>query len=250
MNRMKAISKILSYPFTVLFYLFFGITIVVFHAVQWICFNWIGYDAHKKSVDYFNWTLLRCLNVLGTTFHVNVDPNIPFNVPIIFVSNHQSMWEIPPLSWYLRKYHPKFISKVELGKGIPSVSYNLRHGGSILIDRKNPRQSIVELVKFSKYLQKFNRSAVIFPEGTRGKDGVPKPFKRSGLQTLFKKIPDGYVVPVSINNSWKLQRWGMFPLQIGVRFELTAHAAIKISDLEVEALIDKVEEIVDSKIHN
>lgn len=246
---MKALSKLISYPFSVLFYLLFGITIIVFHPVQWICFNVFGYQAHKKSVDYFNWTLLRCLNVLGTTFHVKIDANIPCNVPIIIVSNHQSMWDISPISWYLRKYHPKFISKVELGKGVPSVSYNLRHGGSILIDRKNPRQAIVEMVKFSKYLQKFNRSGVIFPEGTRSKNGVPKPFRRSGLQTLFKKVPNGYVVPITINNSWKLQRWGMFPIQLGVRLEMIAHPAIKISDFEVEALIDRVEEIVSSKIH-
>jgi 1-acyl-sn-glycerol-3-phosphate acyltransferase len=159
------------------------------------------------------------------------------------------MWDISPITWYLRKYHPKFISKVELGKGIPSVSYNLRHGGSILIDRKNPRQAIVEMVKFSKYLQKFKRSGVIFPEGTRSKTGVPKPFRRTGLQTLFKKVPDGYVIPVTFNNSWKLQRWGMFPMQMGVRLEMTAHPAIKIADYEVEMLIDKVEEIIISKIH-
>ena len=159
------------------------------------------------------------------------------------------MWDISPIVWYLRKYHPKFISKVELGKGIPSISYNLRHGGSILIDRKNPRQAIVEMVKFSKYLQKFNRSGVIFPEGTRSKTGVPKPFKRTGLQTLFKKIPEGYVIPVTFNNSWKLQRWGMFPIQMGVRLEMTTHPAIKIADYEVEALIDKVEDTITSKIH-
>ncbi|MCB0452020.1 MAG: 1-acyl-sn-glycerol-3-phosphate acyltransferase, partial [Aequorivita sp.] len=214
---MKALSKIISYPFSILFYLLFGITIVFFHPIQWICFNWFGYKAHKKSVDYLNWTLLRCLNVLGTTFQIDINTSIPNNVPIIIVSNHQSMWDISPIVWYLRKYHPKFISKVELGKGIPSISYNLRHGGSILIDRKNPRQAIVEMVKFSKYLQKFNRSGVIFPEGTRSKTGVPKAFRRTGLQTLFKKIPNGYVLPVTINNSWKLQRWGMFPIQMGVR---------------------------------
>ncbi|MBK5212737.1 MAG: 1-acyl-sn-glycerol-3-phosphate acyltransferase [Flavobacteriaceae bacterium] len=246
---MNALSKIISYPFTVLFYLLFGITIIVFHPIQWISFNLFGYTAHKKTVDCFNWALLRCLNVLGTTFHVDINTSIPNNVPIIFVSNHQSMWDISPISWYLRKYHPKFISKVELGKGIPSISFNLRHGGSILIDRKNPRQAIVEMVKFSKYLQKFNRSGVIFPEGTRSKTGVPKPFKRTGLQTLFKKIPDGYVVPVTFNNSWKLQRWGMFPIQMGVRLEMTAHPAIKISDYDVETLIDKVEETITSKIH-
>lgn len=246
---MKALQKIISYPFSVLFYLLFGITIVVFHPIQWVCFNWFGYEAHKKSVDYLNWTLLRCLNVLGTTYKIDIHTSIPNNVPILIVSNHQSMWDISPIVWYLRKYHPKFISKVELGKGIPSISYNLRHGGSILIDRKNPRQAIVEMVKFSKYLQKFNRSGVIFPEGTRSKTGIPKPFKRTGLQTLFKKIPEGYVIPVTFNNSWKLQRWGLFPIQMGVKLEMTAHPAIKIEGYDVEVLIDKVEAIITSKIH-
>lgn len=246
---MKALQKIISYPFSVLFYLLFGITIVVFHPIQWVCFNWFGYAAHKKSVDYLNWTLLRCLNVLGTTYKIDIHTSIPNNVPILIVSNHQSMWDISPIVWYLRKYHPKFISKVELGNGIPSISYNLRHGGSILIDRKNPRQAIVEMVKFSKYLQKFNRSGVIFPEGTRSKTGIPKPFKRTGLQTLFKKIPDGYVIPVTFNNSWKLQRWGLFPIQMGVKLEMTAHPAIKIEGYDIEVLIDKVEAIITSKIH-
>lgn len=245
---MKALAKIISYPFSALFYLLFGITITVFHPVQWVCFNWFGYQAHKKSVDYLNWTLLRCLNVLGTTFQVTISPDIPKNTPLLIVSNHQSMWDISPIIWYLRNFHPKFISKVELGKGIPSISYNLRHGGSILIDRKNPRQAVVEMVKFSKYLQENNRSGVIFPEGTRSKTGIPKPFRRTGLQTLFKKMPDGFVAPVTINNSWKLQRWGMFPIQMGVRLEMTVHPAVKIGDNDVEKLIDKVEETITSKI--
>lgn len=249
MKIMNVLAKIISYPFSALFYLLFGITIIVFHPIQVVCLNFFGYKGHKKSVDYLNWTLLRCLNVLGTTFHIDIHTSIPNNVPIIIVSNHQSMWDIPPITWYLRKFHPKFISKVELGKGIPSISYNLKYGGSILIDRKNPRQAIVEMVKFSKYLQKFNRSGVIFPEGTRSKNGQPKPFRRNGLQTLFKKIPNGYVVPVTINNSWKLQRWGIFPLQMGVRLEMIAHRAIKIDGYDVEMLIDKVEDTITSKIH-
>jgi 1-acyl-sn-glycerol-3-phosphate acyltransferase len=69
------------------------------------------------------------------------------------------------------------------------------------------------------------------------------------LQTLFKKIPDGYVIPVTFNNSWKLQRWGLFPIQMGVKLEMTAHPAIKIEGYDVEILIDKVEAIITSKIH-
>ena len=55
----------------------------------------------------------------------------------------------------MRKWHPKFISKKELGKGIPSVSYNLKYGGSALIDRKDPKQALPEIkkVKYEKTLE-------------------------------------------------------------------------------------------------
>jgi 1-acyl-sn-glycerol-3-phosphate acyltransferase len=101
-----------------LFYLFFGLAVLAFHPIQWLCFNLFGYKAHKDSVDVLNWLLMRCLNILGTRFTFNVDGDIPKNVPLIIVSNHQSMWDIPPIIWHLRKLHPAFISKKELGKGI------------------------------------------------------------------------------------------------------------------------------------
>jgi 1-acyl-sn-glycerol-3-phosphate acyltransferase len=219
-----------------------------FHAIGVICFNLIGHGAHKKSVDYFNWTILRCLNLLGTGFEMEYLEDIPKNVPIIIVSNHQSMWDIPPIIWYLRKLNPKFVSKIELGKGIPAISYNLRHGGSILIDRKNPKQALGEMMKFAKYLVQHNYSGVIFPEGTRSKDGQPKAFHRQGLSTLFKYAPTAYVLPISVNNSWKLQRNGLFPMPLGVRLKHTIHPTLKISDFSSEELIDLVEETVKSKI--
>jgi len=245
---MKQISHLLSYPFTVLFFLTFGLSLAIFHAVEVICFNLFGYHAHKKSVDYLNWTILRCLNLLGTRFEMEYLEVIPKNVPIIIVSNHQSMWDIPPIIWSLRKLHPKFVSKIELGKGIPAISYNLRHGGSILIDRKNPRQALGEMIKFGKYLVKHNRSGVIFPEGTRSKDGQPKIFRRKGLDTLFKYAPEAYVLPITVNNSWKLQRNGFFPMPLGIRLKHTVHPALKISNFSSEELIDLVEKTVKSKI--
>src|SRR5690606_20387554 len=124
-------KKILAYPLTVIYFIFFGITLVVFHPIQWICFNLFGYKAHKLSVDWLQFFLLRCLNILGTRFTFINPYDIDTNQPLIIVANHQSMYDISPITWYMRKHHPKFISKKELGKGIPSVSYNLRHGGSV-----------------------------------------------------------------------------------------------------------------------
>ena len=201
-------KKILSYPLTVIFYFFFFLTLLIFHPVQWISLKLGGYSAHKKSVDIFNFFLLRCLNILGTRFVVENKHNIPVERPCIFVANHQGVYDIPPIIWYLRKHHPKFVSKKELGKGIPSISFNLRHGGSVLIDRKNRRESLLKMAKFAKYLKETNRSAVIFPEGTRSRDGQPKKFAASGMQMLFKQMPHALVVPITINNCWQLLKDG------------------------------------------
>lgn len=245
---MKKVAHFLSYPLSILFYILFGLNLVIFHGIQWICFNIFGYQAHKKSVDYLNLGILVCLKVLGTTFQFKVPDSIPKDAPLIIISNHQSLWDIPPMIWFLRKLHPKFISKKELGKGIPSVSYNLRHGGSVLIDRRNAKQAINQMTSFSEYLNKHNRSGVIFPEGTRSRTGAAKKFHRKGLQTLFTHLPEANVLPISINNSWKLQRHGMFPMPIGVKIIFELHPIIKVSEYETEALIDVVESQIKSKI--
>lgn len=247
---MKQFLHILSYPVSAVFYLCFGFCIVVFHPIQWVCYNLFGYQAHKKSVDILNWFLMRCLNVLGTRFSFKINTEIPNNVPIIIVSNHQSMWDIPPIIWFLRKYHPKFISKIELGKGIPSISYNLRKSGAVLIDRKNPEQALLQIKKIGIYANNNNRSVVIFPEGSRSRDGMPKPFKPKGLNILFSTMKDGYVLPVSLSNSWRLQRHGMFPIPLGVHLKFVVNSAIKISDFSSEMLIAEVEKIICSGIDN
>ncbi|GAA3587647.1 hypothetical protein GCM10022396_00970 [Flavivirga amylovorans] len=160
------------------------------------------------------------------------------------------MYDISPLSVFLRKYHPKFISKIELGKGIPSVSYNLRHGGSALIDRKNPRQSLPAIMKFGEYIEKNKRTAVIFPEGTRSKDGHPKPFQTKGLEILFKKAPSAIVVPISINNSWKTVRYGKFPMGLGTHITFTVHKPIKVSTFaNKQELINNIETTIKEHIH-
>ena len=207
-------QKILAYPLTVLYLICFGLTLVLFHPIQWFALNVFGYQAHKKSVDAMQFCLMRCLNILGTRFTFKNLHQISANKPLLIISNHQSMYDISPIMWYMRKHHVKFVAKKELGKGIPSVSHNLRHGGSVLIDRKNPRQALPAMMKFGEYIESTNRAAVIFPEGTRSKDGAPRPFRTKGLEILIKKAPSALIVPITVNNSWKMLRYGKFPMGI------------------------------------
>ncbi len=243
-------EKILSYPISAVYYLCFGLCLVIFHPIQWICFNVFGYQAHKKSVDYLNFFLLRCTNILGTTYSFNNRDLVPKGVPLIIVANHQSLYDIIAIIWYMRKFHPKFVSKKELGSGIPSVSYNLRHGGSVLIDRKDPKQAIPTIKGLSEYIEKNTRSAMIFPEGTRSKTGEPKEFAQSGLKILCKYAPSAYIVPISINNSWKMVKFGFFPLGLGNRLTFTVHEPIKVADWSFEQIFEKTEAAVVGGIKN
>ncbi|MBC3845645.1 1-acyl-sn-glycerol-3-phosphate acyltransferase [Winogradskyella echinorum] len=237
--------KLLAYPLTVLYFICFGLTLVIFHPIQWFCFNVFGYKAHKISVDALQFCLMKCLNILGTRISFNNTHNIPTNKPLIIVSNHQSMYDISPIMWYMRKHHVKFVAKKELGKGFPSVSYNLRHGGSVLIDRKNPRQALPAMMEFGEYIESTNRAAVIFPEGTRSKDGKPRPFKTKGLQVLMKKIPSALIVPITVNNSWKTLRYGKFPMGIGNHIKFTVHKPLELANFtDKTELLQQVENTI------
>jgi len=113
---MNFFKKILSYPLSIIHYFFFGLTLLIFHPIQWLAFNIGGYKAHKISVDYMNLCLTATLFFLGSRVKFTNKQNIPENVPLIIVTNHQSTYDIPPIFWFMRKFHPNLFQKLSLVK--------------------------------------------------------------------------------------------------------------------------------------
>ena len=241
--------KILSYFLSPFFLLTFYLLLVIFQPIQWIGLRFFGKKTHAHIVAILNYFLVKSMLIIGIIVRFKNDYKLPKNTPLIFISNHQSIADIPPLNWFFRKHFPKFVAKIELSKGFPSVSYNLRNGGGALIDRKDPKQSIIELVKYSKRIQQHNWGAVIFPEGTRSKTGVPKPFAKSGVKIITKYNPNAYIVPVTINNSWKLFKYGSFPFGLGFPISILTHKPIKVDSLPFEELIQYVERTIINSIN-
>lgn len=236
--------KILSYPLSVLAYCWFVLSLIVFHPIQWVCLNVFGYEAHKRSVDILSWFLDKSLLFIFSRSSVYHRELIPEGKPIIFVANHQGIFDIAGMQWYLRKSHPKFVSKIELGKNIPSVSFNLKRGGSVLIDRKDPKQALPLLKRLGEYIEKHNRAAIIYPEGTRTKNGEPKEFAPNGLKILCKYAPNAWVVPITINNSWRVFRYGSFPLGLFNHITFTVHKPIEVKSTDFNTLFEETKEAV------
>lgn len=220
-------KKLLDYILSSVYLLYFGIVLCVFHVMQAVAFNVFGRPAHKKTVDWMNASLAYGWYLTGSRISFQQRTALPTDRPIIFIANHQSMFDISPIIWFLRRHTPTFVSKLELAHGLPGVSYNLRKSGAALINRKDPKQAVVEIARLGKLIQQQNLSAVIFPEGTRSASGQMRPFVTGGVATLLKRAPSALVVPVAIQGTGHFNPQGLFPLTSFSRMSWTALPGIE-----------------------
>ncbi|HPW36628.1 MAG TPA: lysophospholipid acyltransferase family protein [Syntrophorhabdus sp.] len=132
--------------------------------------------------------------------------------PYIFMCNHQSALDIFSLLNSLPVQF-KWIAKRELFY-IPFLGWAMKRAGYISLDRKHPREAIKAMDDAAKKIRE-GTNIIIFPEGTRSKDGHLLPFKKGGFSLALRaKVP---IVPVGISGSNRLQPKGSFiPNQKGV----------------------------------
>lgn len=243
-------KKIIDSLLSSIYLLYFGLVLLVFHLIQVICFNFFSRKIHQQSVHWLNGFLLHGLWILGTRLGFKAKAELPGDRPVIFVANHQSMFDIIGMIWYLRKNYPIFVSKVELAKGIPSISYNLRKSGAALIDRKDGKQAIMEIARLGKLIEETKFAAAIFPEGTRSRTGELKSFAVGGVAILIKKAPNALIVPIAIKNTGKLNPKGVFPLSSCERLSWTVLAPIEPKGKTAEEVVEAAKAAIESEIRS
>jgi 1-acyl-sn-glycerol-3-phosphate acyltransferase len=137
------------------------------------------------------------LKLLGA--HLEVRGRVPPG-RFLVVSNHQSTADVAILPWALRSLNLKFVAKEQLGRYIPTVSMALRHWGSALISRDGTRQDFARMKMMARQLEYWNGSAVVFPEGTRSRNGRLLPYKAAAVRIVAKEsgLP---ILPVAIDGT-------------------------------------------------
>jgi len=240
------IDSILS----VVFLIYFGIILLIFHGIQWLAFNLFGAKAHQATVNWLNFFIVYGWSLTGTLPKFKKEYTLPTERPIIFIANHKSMFDIPGIIWNWRQHTPLFVSKKELAKGIPSISYNLRVGKAALINRKDGKSAVLEIAKLGKHIQSNNYSAVIFPEGTRARTGVLKDFQVGGVAVLLKRCPNALIVPISIKGTYDFNPKGLFPLTSFSKISFTSLKPIEPADLSPDELVQNAKEQIQFSLKN
>lgn len=123
----------------------------------------------------------------------------------IVLSNHQSLLDIPIFMNFFRGRDVRFVAKDALGKSwIPLVGPMLKSHGHCFIPRKGGSSIVMQRIdSFSKRCLDNNWNPVIFPEGTRSKDGSLGKFYSAG----FRRIADSSKLPIVVcvvDDGWKI----------------------------------------------
>jgi 1-acyl-sn-glycerol-3-phosphate acyltransferase len=152
----------------------------------------------------------------GVTVTIAGTEHLP-DGPVIFMSNHQSNFDILSLLAAMpRQIH--WIAKKELFE-IPVFGPSMRRGGYIPLDRSDGRKALQSMDEAAATIHQ-GKSVVLFPEGTRTTDGNLLPFKRGGFILARKsEVP---VVPVTINGSGRVNPGGQIRLYNG-KIHITLH---------------------------
>lgn len=137
----------------------------------------------------------------------------------VFVANHQSIYDIPILFWSM-PYQLRIIAKESLGR-FPFLGWHLRRTGHMLVDRRRPDRAAI--FTWASRLTSRGLSLIVFPEGTRSRDGRVGRFKGGGfLLALEAGLP---VVPLSLVGSRHIMLKGRLATYPG-DVRLVVHAPI------------------------
>jgi 1-acyl-sn-glycerol-3-phosphate acyltransferase len=145
----------------------------------------------------------------------------------IFTPNHQSMIEVPLLVTYLKR-NPAYLAKKEVFK-YPIFGYGISLMGVIPVDRSNT-QAAVESARAATEMLRKGKDYVVYPEGTRSRDGRLLPFKKGAfIMAIDAGVP---VAPVTISGCTKIMPKGevkIFPstIYITVHEPISTHGYSK-----------------------
>jgi 1-acyl-sn-glycerol-3-phosphate acyltransferase len=121
----------------------------------------------------------------------------------LIVSNHQSLADIPALAIAFSSSGLRYVAKRELGRGIPYVSPSLRMGRHALISRKGDFREGQESMRKLAELSREGICPVVFPEGTRSRDGRVKGFYAGAFRVMLEHAPM-QVLSVAVDGGFRI----------------------------------------------
>jgi 1-acyl-sn-glycerol-3-phosphate acyltransferase len=177
---------------------FFLIPVITLYTIVFGTLS-LGSSLFARRGYFAHWCARMWSRLILTTSGVRVDASglnrLEPGRTYVFVANHQSIYDIPILFWSL-PFQLRIIAKESLGT-IPFLGWHLRRTGHMLVDRRHPDPA--KIFGWASRLTSNGLSLIVFPEGTRSRDGRVARFKGGSFYLALEAgLP---VVPLSVVGS-------------------------------------------------
>jgi 1-acyl-sn-glycerol-3-phosphate acyltransferase len=178
--------------------------------------------------------------VLGIKVEVIGREEIDRKKTYIYMANHLSFIDGPLLFWLI-PHKVRVLLKKE-AFGYPVIGLGMRLAGFVPVDRRGFKAGKKSIDKASESIRKKGYSFLIFPEGTRSRDGHIQPFRRGAFfLAVNSQVP---VIPVSISGSYELMPKGSFSTKKGL-IKVVFHPEVSVQEMNQESIPDLLAKIRD-----
>lgn len=194
-------------------------------------FDRTGDFGHKCARTWSSWIL----KTTGVRVRVRGLEHLEAGRSYVFAANHQSIYDIPVVFASV-PFQLRIVAKESLGR-IPFLGWHLLRTGHLLVDRRNPGPDIVR--KMARLVDEAH-SLIVFPEGTRSRDGEVARFRKgSFVVAIDAQLP---VVPVSISGTRHVMKKGRLTVCPG-EVTLTVHPPVPTSGLSRQDVLPFAEQV-------
>lgn len=179
----------------------------------WSLLNRIAYAVHRpwcKKINVHISTVIahRIFSIFAAylNFRFKGDYSLVPQLPeqYLLISNHQSILDIVVYMNYLGGKRVRFVAKKELADYVPLVSVMLKSDEHCIVQRTgSPSQAMHAIDSFAQRVVHNNWIPILFPEGTRSKDGKVGTFHAAGFRRFLSKAPMPVVV-AAVEGGWNI----------------------------------------------
>jgi 1-acyl-sn-glycerol-3-phosphate acyltransferase len=176
--------------------------------------------------------------ILGIRLDVSGRESVERGDPVVFMANHLSFLD-GPLLYYLVPRAVRVILKKELFR-IPIVGWAMRFVGFVPVDRKGLKSGHKSIERATQSILTKGYSYLIFPEGTRSRDGEMLPFRRGAFFLAINSHAP--IVPITIKGTFGLMPKGS-PFAKKGTVTVIFHEAISVNDLTERDMPQLIEQV-------
>jgi 1-acyl-sn-glycerol-3-phosphate acyltransferase len=133
-------------------------------------------------VRLVNGAILDVIQFVGGA-ELRIAARIPFEPGTLVLMNHQSLMDIPVALKCIEGGYPMIVTRKRYASGYPLISHMVRLYGHPTV--RPGEHAAAQLESLKREARSATRPILLYPEGSRSRDGGIRPFKKAGLEAIL-----------------------------------------------------------------